>query len=362
MWLTNRLNGDTLTTTKEMGVISMLNADRCHKEIVAKMKPALAYDESKDFDTWREQVREKLMQLLGDMPQERCDLNVRVEWEKEHDTFYEKRIIFTSEENMDIPCHLWVPKTAKLPCPVAICLQGHTTGMHISMGRTIYPPDAEYIQGGDRDLAVQAIRNGYAALSLELRGFGELKSPATLDVFPEAECTCEYPAMTAALVGRTLIGERTWDISRAIDMLETMPEIINTKKILLTGNSGGGTATYYAACLDERITVAAPSCSVCSFENSIVWKRHCSCNYIPTMIKYFDMGELACLIAPRPLVIIAGVQDWGFDIAGSRKVAAVAQKIYDKVGVSDKFRFIEGPEGHRYYADLTWPVIHELFD
>lgn len=340
----------------------MLPADLCHEMIMKNMKPTLAYDETRDFNTWREQVREKFAELLGDMPEERCDLNIRVEWEKEHDTFHEKRILFNSEENVDIPCHLWVPKNVKLPCPVVICLQGHTTGMHISMGRTIYPPDAEDINGGDRDLAVQAIRNGYAALTMELRGFGELKSQAQLNVFPHAYCTCEHAAMTANLLGRTLIGERTWDISRAVDLLETMPETINAKKILLTGNSGGGTATYYAACVEPRITMALPSSSVCSYKHSIVWKRHCACNYIPNIAKYLDMGELACLIAPRPLVIVSGVYDEGFHIDGSREVAQIARKIYERAGAADKFRFIEGPEGHRYYASLSWPAVHELFD
>lgn len=340
----------------------MLPADLCHEVIMKNMKPTLAYDKTQDFDTWREQVRQKLTELLGDMPQERCDLNIRIEWEKEHETFHEKRILFSPEENVDIPCHLWVPKNVQLPCPVVICLQGHTTGMHISMGRTIYPVDAEYISGGDRDLAVQAIRNGYAALVMELRGFGELKSQAQLNVFPNSDSTCAHAAMTANLLGRTLIGERTWDISRAVDLLETMPEVIDAKKILLTGNSGGGTATYYAACVEPRITMAVPSSSICSYKHSIVWKRHCPCNYIPNIAKYVDMGELACLIAPRPLVIVAGVLDHGFHIDGSREIFETVQKIYDKAGASDKCRFIEGPEGHRYYADLSWPVVHELFD
>ena len=307
-------------------------------------------------------MREKLTELLGDMPEERCDLNIRVEWEKEFETFYEKRIVFRSEENVDIPCHLWIPKNAKKPCPVAIVLQGHSSGMHISMGRPIYPPDAEIISGGDRDLAVQAINNGYAALSLEQRYFGELKSDAVLAVLANNMATCDYGAHTAMLLGRTLLGERVWDVSRAIDMLETMPEIINAKKILLTGNSGGGTATYYTACMEPRITMAVPSCSVCSFKDSIVWCHHCACNYIPNLAKYVDMGELACLIAPRPLVLVAGVKDDIFLIEGSREVAEVARKIYERAGAADKFRFLQGPEGHRYYAGLCWPVIHELFD
>ena len=339
----------------------MLQADLCHNMLLQNQKPLLSYDESRDFDQWREQVRQKLTQLLGDLPQQRCDLQTRVEWEKDWDTFTEKRILFRSEEYVDIPCHLWIPKNAQKPCPVVICLQGHTTGMHISMGRVIYPQDEAFVSGGDRDLAVQAVNNGYAALSLELRGFGELRSEAHLKIIPQATVSCEYSAGSANLLGRTLIGERVWDISRAVDLLETIPEI-DSKRILLTGNSGGGTATYYAACVEPRITMALPCCSVCSFRHSIIGKRHCSCNYIPGIAKYLDMGDLACLIAPRPLVVVAGVKDHGFSIEGSRETAEVIRKIYARFGAQDQFRYIEGPEGHRYYADLSWPVVHELFD
>ena len=93
----------------------MIAMDKCHEEIIKNRKPLLSYDETKDFDTWREQVREMLSDVLGDMPEERCDLNIRVEWEKEHETFYEKRILFTAEAHVDVPCHLWVPKNVKLP-------------------------------------------------------------------------------------------------------------------------------------------------------------------------------------------------------------------------------------------------------
>lgn len=340
----------------------MIAMDKCHEEIIKNRKPLLAYDETKDFDTWRELVREMLNDVLGDMPEERCDLNIRVEWEQEHETFFEKRILFTAEQYVDVPCHLWVPKDVKLPCPVVICLQGHSTGMHISMGRAIYPGDEERVKGGGRDIAVQAIKEGYAALVVEQRALGERKSEAMLQFAPNADCTCPHVAMTAQLLGRTLIGERCWDISRAVDLIETMPEVLDSKKIVLTGNSGGGTATYYAACIEPRITMAVPSCSICSFKHSIVWKRHCVCNYVPRIAKYVDMGELACLIAPRPLVILAGVKDHGFHIDGSREVFEVVQKIYDKVGAGDKCRFCEGDGGHEYYPALAWPLIHKYID
>ena len=62
---------------------------------------------------------------------------------------------------------------------------------------------------------------------------------------------------------------------------------------------------------------------------------------------------LACLIAPRPLIIVAGVHDPGFYIEGTREIFGTVQKIYDAVGSPDQCRLLEGPEGRRYYAALA---------
>lgn len=342
------------------------SSDLCHEEAQRNRKPLLAFDENAPFEPWRNAVKDTLTELLGDMP-ERVPLNVRIEWEKEHDTFIEKRILFDAEAHTTVPCHLWVPKNAKNPCPVIICLQGHTTGMHISMDRKIHPSDFE-LEDGDRDFAVQIVAEGYAALVLEQRGFGERFSEKSLTppALEEAQRTgiyervsCFYPSMCALLQGRTLIGERTWDVSRAIDVIETMPEL-DSERIACLGHSGGGTATYYAACMDERIKIAISSCAICTFIESIDIKRHCSCNYIPRIAKYMDMGEMAACIAPRKLLMVSGEQDSGFYIKGARDAYNVIEKIYDKAGTPDNCKLVVGPLGHRFYADLTWPVFAEM--
>ncbi len=338
--------------------MSMFTVDACHESIMAERKPMLSFDENNNYEYWRAEVKAKLTELLGDMPI-KTEENLRIEWEEDHDTFHEYRILFTSEANVDVPCHLWIPKNAKKPCPIVICLQGHSSGMHISMRRFIYDGDEKSATSGDRDFALQIVAEGYAALVLEQRGFGERKSDKELLFNPDSKCTCAHPAMVALLLGRTLIGERIWDISRAIDMLKNFPEI-DIERVAVMGNSGGGTAAYYAACMDERIKVVMPSCSVCSYKRSITALRHCPCNYIPGIAKYVDMGELACLIAPRKLIVVAGEQDNGFFIDGTQSVYDTIEKIYEKAGVKDNCRLVVGKEGHRFYAKESWPVFKEL--
>ena len=334
------------------------SVDIGHEKIMATRCPELSFWEELEYEAWRNEVKEKLIELLGDMP-ERVEANLCVEEEKDRGDFMEYRMIFSSEEEVEVPCHLWIPKAVKKPCPVVICLQGHSTGMHISMGRAIYPGDDELISGGDRDFARQIVKEGYAALVLEQRGFGSRKSERELRVRPDAACTCAHPAMIAMLMGRTLIGERVWDISRAIDILENFSGI-DTERVAVMGNSGGGTAAYYAACMDERIKIAMPSCAVCTYKGFITAKRHCPCNYIPGIAKYLDMGDLACLIAPRKLIVVAGELDNGFFIDGVREAYETIEKIYAKAGVPEACRLVVGSEGHRFYAEPSWKIFKDM--
>ena len=329
--------------------------DLIHEKIVSTRTPLLMFDENADYITWKNSVKEKLVELLGDMP-EKVPLNVDIEWRQEFDTYVEIRFSFDAEAETKVPCHLFIPKEVKKPCPVVICLQGHTTGMHISFGYPIFDPDEGYI-ARDGDFACQALKEGYAALVIEQRGFGERFT--SKDHAPEGEPTCWYPSMSALLVGRTMIGERVWDISCAIDALNVFDEI-DMSRVGCMGNSGGGTAAYYAACMDERIKIVMPSCAVCTFKDSIGLMRHCVCNYIPGIAKYFDMGDLACLIAPRPLVMVSGKYDVGFFFRGAVESYNTIQRIYNKAKVPDKCKLVVGDAGHKFYPVLGCKAFREL--
>ena len=332
--------------------------DNCHDALMRDRTPLLRYNEERDFGAWRTEVYNKLTELIGDMP-ERVPLNLRVEWTNDTEEYLEYRIVFDVEAETSVPAHLLVPHKAKKPCPAIICLQGHSTGMHISLARAIYENDDKSINGGDRDFAIQAVREGYAALVIEQRAFGERISQRIINNNPYYRTTCYLPSMAASLLGRTMLGERVWDISRAIDALEQFSEI-DSEKIACMGNSGGGTATYYAACLDERIKIAMPSCAVCSFSQSIGVLYHCACNYVPFLGKYVDMGDLAALIAPRPLVVVAGAKDTGFLLPGVETEYEIIKKIYAAAGAPDACELVVGPEGHRFYANPSWDVFRRL--
>lgn len=328
----------------------MYNVDKCHRELL-KQIPQYDYLKYGKAENYLENAKSKFLELLGDFP-EKCDLNIKIENVLDKGNYIQKRIIFDSEKYVTIPCYLLLPKGKEKP-PVIICLQGHSKGMYLSIGEVKTDEDLEKIKGGDRDFALQAVENGYAALVIEQRCFGERESENS----PNYMNRCHFTSMNALLCGRTMIGERVFDVSRAIDMLEELNET-DKDKIACTGNSGGGTITYYASCVDNRIKISMPSCSVCTYESSIGSVYHCVCNYIPGMAKYFDMGDFASFIAPRKLIVVAGNEDNIFPIWGVKKSYDTIKKIYEDKGCKENCKLFIGEGGHRYYKDV-WKLFNE---
>ena len=323
--------------------------------IIENLQPSMRYDGEESFFAWQERAREKLGELLGIDRITRCDDAFRIDFEKDLGEYTEIRFTIESEPGYSFPSVLRIPKKEG-KIPLVVCLQGHSNGFHISLGQSFFDGDEQIIKGGDRDFAVRIIKEGYAALAIEQRNFGECGGLET------GGPDCYVSSMTALLCGRTTIGERVWDISRAIDAAVRNFDSLDADMIMCMGNSGGGTATFYAACIDERIKLAMPSCAVCTYKASIAAMYHCSCNFIPHIAEYFDMGDLAGLIAPRKLVIVNGINDNIFPDGGVRETYGIVKGLYTAAGAPDSCALVTGSEGHRFYADIGWATVKKLIE
>ena len=150
------------------------------------------------------------------------------------------------------------------------------------------------------------------------------------------------------------------DITRLIDIIQKYLPMLDSENIICLGNSGGGTTTYYAACIDERIKISVPSCSVCTYEDSIVAMMHCACNFIPNIANCFDMGDLGGIIALRKLIVVNGKNDPVFPEKGVKKSYELIKKMYSYAGVPENCSLVTGDGGHRFYADIAWQKINEF--
>ena len=141
-------------------------------EKMQEVKPSMAY-QGKDLLSWQKEARAKLSDLLGLHTFTKCAPELEIEYEKKIEGATEIRFTYQSEVGYRVPCHLLLPDGVENP-PVIICLQGHSSGMHISLGRPKFENDAATISGGDRDFCVRAIKEGFASISVEMRAFGEV--------------------------------------------------------------------------------------------------------------------------------------------------------------------------------------------
>ena len=335
-----------------------------HYKLIENHTPLMRWDGKEDFKTWQKKAKEKLYDLLGiaEIEPFACPVEVEIEYDRYAEDLdaREIRFRFTSEENVTIPCHICIPKSLegkKAPC--MITLQGHSTGMHVGWGRPKFAGDQQSLdRKWDRDYSKIALGEGLVVVTMDQRGMGENGGHTTM-----GNPRCTEVAKRALMIGRTLIGERVWDVQRCVDALtKYFSEFIDLDKLLLMGNSGGGTATTYATIFEDRIKIAVPSCAVCDWDESIAVMQHCMCNYIPKIAKYFDMGDLLAMTAPKFEVVVSGDVDNGFLLPGAVNSVAIGRLGYEALGASENLVHVVGDGDHRFYAKDSYPYIHEMID
>lgn len=322
-----------------------------HRYLMDRTKRTLCYDGG-DVKAWQQKFRRKLRQLVGVMPRSRVPLKVRSLWKREHRLGTIEKIVFTSEPHADVPAYVCLPRKAEPPYTFFICVQGHSTGMHNSIAVDRDDNRRAIKVKGDRDFGLGCMRRGIAALCIEQRSFGERRETVQKHI---AEHGCHDATMHALMLGRTLIGERVWDVDRGIDYLASRGDA-DMKRLGVMGNSGGGTITTFSAALLPRVRMAMPSCYFCTFRDSIMSIYHCMDNYVPGLLNYGEMADVLGLFAPRPVVVVAGRTDPIFPIAGVRKAFRDLKRIYVAAGAADRCHLVVGQQGHRFYAARAWPV------
>ena len=322
-----------------------------HRYVMDNTTQSPAYDGG-DVAAWQDSLRPKVEELLGMPDGDRVPLDVRSLWKRVHPLGAIEKLVFTSEPYADVMGYLCLPKDAKKPYPFFVCVQGHSSGVHNSIAVDQEDETTPIEVDGDRDFGLGCMRSGVAALCIEQRSFGVRGESHQERVSTHG---CHDATMHALMLGRTLLGERVFDVDRALDYLETRDDV-DWSRVGVMGNSGGGTVSTFAAAILPRITFAMPSCYFCTFRDSIMSIYHCADNYVPGLYKYAEMADVLGLFAPRPVVVVAGQHDQIFPIGAVHEAFGKLKEIYAAAGAEDRCHLVVGPEGHRFYSDLAWPA------
>ncbi|PYT09853.1 MAG: acetylxylan esterase [Acidobacteria bacterium] len=297
---------------------------------------------------WQKRVRRKLTELLGGFPSARVALQARIFEKKKFNSYTREKIVFQSRDNLSVFGYLLLPEKVSSPVPAIVCLPGHGRGCDDIVGIAENGQQRESKSGYARDFALQVVERGYAAFAIEQLAFGCRRDDAARKK-GGGQSSCQPAAGAALLFGQTMIGWRVWDVIRAIDYLLSRSEI-DSSRIATMGISGGGTVSLFSAALDERIKVGVVSGYFNTFRDSILSLSHCIDNYVPGILNYIEMYDIAGLIAPRGLFIESGERDPIFPIHGSRKAFKKAQDIYSVFGSGKKIGHEVFDDEHVFYG------------
>ncbi len=326
----------------------------------AEMRYSFKGDNKEEFTAWQKEFRPKLMEKLGltTIAHQLEGFVPKAEKIDSEDLGYARRerwVIWT-EPNVPLPFIIMFPKEERKRYPLMISPHGHHKNTEVYAGVYHSAEEEKESLEGEYDISVQGAKHGFIAIAPTTRGFGKTRTPE--DIERDAAYSCRTLMLQDLLVGRTPIGDRVWDVMKLIDWsLEELP--VDPEKIVVYGNSGGGTVTLFAGACDERISASMPSSYFCTFTGSIGSIRHCECNYIPGILEYGEMADIAGLTAPRLFCATNGRYDEIFPAEESEKAFVHLQEIYKAAGVPDNCELYFGEGGHRVYRDGAYDFLRK---
>ncbi|MDP6858355.1 MAG: alpha/beta hydrolase family protein [Verrucomicrobiales bacterium] len=321
------------------------------------------YTKDKNFKDWQNETRAALIELIG-LKKMSIELKDHVpsiqigQQEEVNGKFSRTLCKIETEPGVNVPFYLLVPSNTNKKLPLVICPHGHDTeGLHSYSGAYLNEDHRKKITAREGNIAEQAALRGMIAIAPATRGLAnEVLVPDPKGRHGNRPCRAQF--MHCIISGRTPTAERVWDMQRIIDWAWNHPRV-DQKKIIMTGNSGGGVLTAYATAIDNRISIAVPSCSFTSVTSSEGFIFHCDCCAVPGIRDWGDWTELGALIAPRNLLIVHGVSDGLHRKKDVESTSTKIKNVYLGLGIGNKMEMEWGNSGHRFYPSIMWPFIEK---
>lgn len=274
--------------------------------------------------------------VIGPLPQHPSTnpLDVETVSEESLPKYTLRKVSYLSEPGDRMTAWLLLPKEAKGKLPAVLCL--HQT---IDIGKD------EPVGLGlndELDYARELAERGYVALAPDYPTFGEN------DNDPEAYAL-GYDSITAKGI---------WNHQRAVDLLQSLPEV-DPERIGCIGHSLGGHNTLFLAAVDTRIKAAVTSCGFCTFPTYYNgdlrgWSQYRYMPRIETVFAMdaaklpFDFDGVLAAIAPRGVFVSAPTRDANFSLEGTKDAIEKARAVYALHGASDNLIALHPEAEHSF--------------
>ena len=323
----------------------------------APLKLTYRAQNRKQAEAWQKQLRAKITELVGGFPPAHGALQTQTLEVREFPAYRREKFIFESRPGLAVLAYLLTPANTKPPYRTMVCVPGHGRGVDDIVGIDDQGQDRTTKDGYQHDFAVQVVEHGLAAVAIEPMAFGCRRGTQARKE-GLSHTSCQPAAGAALLLGQTMIGWRVFDVMRTIDWIETRKDL-DASHVGCMGISGGGTCTAFSAALEPRIKAAMISGYLNTFRDSIFSLSHCIDNYVPGILNWAEMYDVAGLIAPRPLFAEAGAKDDIFPVDASRESFARVTKVYETLDAPDHFQteIFEGT--HSFHGVKGLPFLAE---
>jgi cephalosporin-C deacetylase-like acetyl esterase len=287
-----------------------------------------------DAENRKKQVREKLLTLIGGLPDYRGPLNVKQFGTVDRGDYRIEKIVYDSLPGFHVTADVYVPTRGAKPYPAILMPVGH--------GR-----DGK---GGSQQVAIGLALKGFIALAFDPIGQGERLQyyDPELGNSKVGGATDEHSHANGhtMLIGDSVARYRIWDGMRGIDYLVSRNDV-DGNRVGCTGCSGGGTVTTYISALDDRVKAAAPACYITSWRELLTALGPQDGEQVfPNFLReQLDMADFIELFAPKPWLIVNTINDF-FPLEGARQTYEEARNWYALYGAEDRIAWHIGPGGH----------------
>jgi acetyl esterase/lipase len=288
--------------------------------------------------------RQQLYDLLGDLPPRSRPLDVQQITEEEREGYVLETLVLDLNGIEPVPAYFVRPKDARRPLPVILYNHAHGGDYvlgkdELLAGRRVLqqPPYADVLTG-----------LGYAALCIDTWAFGERRGRSEGEIFR---------AMLWS--GQVMWGMMVFDSLRAVDYLESRPDLDPTR-IGTLGLSMGSTMAWWLAALDTRVKVCIDICCLTDFEALTAHRSleaHNVYYFVPSLLKHFTTAQINALIAPRAHLSLAGIFDPLTPPDGLDRIDAELREVYAAAGAADAWRLSRYATGHMETAAMRAEII-----
>ena len=329
-------------------------------EQLGAARPAFSFDAASPAAAraWQRKARAALGKCLGFLDLPKVDPRPRTIERVDRGSYVRHKIVLRTSPFSELPLYLLVPSDIRGRRACVLALHGHGYGVKDIVGLWEDGSERRTPDGYHRDFACVLAERGFVVAAPEISCFGERRmnnEPAFGATGLSG--TCHNVATWASMLGGSAAGLRVLDGMRIVDYLRAL-KFVDGRNIGVMGISGGGMHAFFSAAMDPRINAAVISGYFCDWRHSILSLFHCTCNFVPGLLRLGELSDLAGLIAPRAVLVEHGTRDPIFPIAHVKRTASRARRAWRLFGAEDTFKTdyfegrhrINGPAAYRFLA------------